>query len=77
MMLPATVRCRRDEALAAIQSSIMKQQQQELTIQTEIQGYKKDITKEQVWCWVQGPQSHAWGSFTTQYQKVDVVQLLM
>lgn len=40
--------CRRDEALAAIQESIMKQQQQELAIETEIQGYKKDIVKEQV-----------------------------
>lgn len=26
----------------------MKQQQQELAIETEIQGYKKDIVKEQV-----------------------------
>lgn len=40
--------CRRDQALAAIQESIMKQQQQELAIETEIQGYKKDIVKEQV-----------------------------
>lgn len=29
----------------------MKQQQQELAIETEIQGYKKDILKEQVWLW--------------------------
>jgi len=28
----------------------MKQQQQELAIATEIQGYKKDIVKEQVKC---------------------------
>lgn len=40
--------CRRDEALAAIQESISKQQQQELAIETEIQGYKKDVVKEQV-----------------------------
>jgi frataxin-like iron-binding protein CyaY len=40
--------CRRDEALAAIQDSIRAQQQQELAIDTEIQGYKKDINKEQV-----------------------------
>jgi hypothetical protein len=40
--------CRRDEALAAIQDSIWAQQQQELAIDTEIQGYKKDINKEQV-----------------------------
>lgn len=43
--------CRRDQALAAINESIMKQQQQELAIETEIQGYKKDILKEQVWLW--------------------------
>jgi len=40
--------CRRDEALAAIQESIRAQQQQELSIDMEIQGYKKDINKEQV-----------------------------
>lgn len=34
--------------MAAIQESIMKQQQQELAIATEIQAYKKDIVKEQV-----------------------------
>eukprot|EP00878_Enallax_costatus_P030136 GHUV01032788.1.p1 GENE.GHUV01032788.1~~GHUV01032788.1.p1 ORF type:complete len:692 (+),score=266.59 GHUV01032788.1:452-2527(+) len=39
---------RRDEALAAIQDSIRQQQQQELSIETEIQGYKKDINKEQI-----------------------------
>jgi hypothetical protein len=44
---PVSLR-RRDQALAAIQESIMKQQQQELAIETEIQGYKKDIVKEQV-----------------------------
>jgi hypothetical protein len=43
--------CRRDQALAAIKESIMKQQQQELAIETEIQGYKKDIHKEQVCGW--------------------------
>ncbi|KAF6257749.1 hypothetical protein COO60DRAFT_1639651 [Scenedesmus sp. NREL 46B-D3] len=39
---------RRDEALAAVQDSIRAQQQQELAIGTEIQGYKKDINKEQI-----------------------------
>eukprot|EP00879_Flechtneria_rotunda_P033179 GHRR01036724.1.p1 GENE.GHRR01036724.1~~GHRR01036724.1.p1 ORF type:complete len:546 (+),score=242.57 GHRR01036724.1:177-1814(+) len=39
---------RRDEALAAIQESIRAQQQQELAINTEIQGYKKDINTEQI-----------------------------
>lgn len=39
---------RRDEALAAIQDSIRQQQQQELSIETEIHGFKKDINKEQV-----------------------------
>jgi hypothetical protein len=47
LLLDATC-CRRDEALAAIQESIRAQQQQELAIETEIQGYKKDINKEQV-----------------------------
>jgi hypothetical protein len=45
---PAAPLRRRDQALAAIQESIMKQQQKELAIETEIQGYKKDIVKEQV-----------------------------
>eukprot|EP00775_Hariotina_reticulata_P007189 gene7189-7403_t len=39
---------RRDEALAAIQESIRAQQQQELSIDMEIQGYKKDINTEQI-----------------------------
>lgn len=47
LRLPACF-CRRDEALAAVQDSIRAQQQQELAIGTEIQGYKKDINKEQV-----------------------------
>lgn len=40
--------CRRDQALAAIQESMMRQQEQQLAIETEIQGYRKDIVKEQV-----------------------------
>lgn len=40
--------CRRDEALAAIQTAIREQQQQELNIQAEITGYKRDIVKQQV-----------------------------
>jgi len=39
---------KRDEALAQIQDAIREQQQQVLSIETEIQGYKKDIVKQQV-----------------------------
>eukprot|EP00877_Chromochloris_zofingiensis_P014228 jgi/Chrzof1/9059/Cz03g34170.t1 len=39
---------KRDEALAAIQDAMREQQQQELSLDTEIQGFKKDITKEQL-----------------------------
>ena len=40
--------CRRDEALSSIQDAIREQDQQELNIQNEIEGYKKDIAKEQI-----------------------------
>ena len=40
--------CRRDEALAAIQAAIREQQQQELAVQAEIAGYKRDILRQQV-----------------------------
>jgi len=40
--------CRRDEALAAIQTAIREQQQQELNIEAEITGYKRDIVKQQI-----------------------------
>eukprot|EP00798_Chlamydomonas_sp_ICE-L_P001679 gene1679-33074_t len=39
---------KRDEALTAIQDAIRDQQQQDLSIQTEITGYKKDIVKQQI-----------------------------
>ncbi len=39
---------RRDEALAAIQEAMRAQQQQELSVEMEMQGFKKDIVKEQV-----------------------------
>eukprot|EP00983_Pelagomonas_calceolata_P095506 1158016-Pelagomonas_calceolata.AAC.6 len=39
---------RRDEALAEIQNAIREQQQQELNIQAEIAGYKRDIVKQQI-----------------------------
>ena len=44
----ATTCCRRDEALSAIQIAMREQQQQELSIESEIQGYKKDIIKQQI-----------------------------
>jgi len=39
---------KRDEALAEIQNAIREQQQQELNIQAEIAGYKRDIVKQQI-----------------------------
>jgi len=39
---------KRDEALSSIQDAIREQQQQELSLETEISGYKKDIIKQQV-----------------------------
>lgn len=39
---------RRDEALEAINTAIREQYQQTLAIDTEIDGYKRDITKEQI-----------------------------
>jgi len=42
-------RCpRRDEALSAIQSALRDQQQQELSFESEMIGYRKDILKQQV-----------------------------
>lgn len=40
--------CRRDEALAAIQASITKQQEQEQAIEAEIRGCARDAAREQV-----------------------------
>jgi len=39
---------RRDEALAAVQDAIRQQQEQELAINTEMAGYRKDLVKQQV-----------------------------
>ncbi|GFH23762.1 flagellar-associated protein 172 [Haematococcus lacustris] len=39
---------KRDEALAAIQDAIRQQQMQELSLDTEISGYKRDIVKQQL-----------------------------
>lgn len=39
---------RRDEALAAIQDALHQQQQQEISMDLEVEGYKKDISKEQI-----------------------------
>lgn len=39
---------KRDEALSAIQDGMREQQQQELSLVLEIDGYKKDIVKEQL-----------------------------
>ncbi|GIL43650.1 hypothetical protein Vafri_1318 [Volvox africanus] len=39
---------KRDEALSAIQDGMREQQQQELSLALEIEGYKKDVVKEQV-----------------------------
>lgn len=46
--LPSRPIPRRDEALAAIQDAMRQQQEQELAIDTELQGFKKDIVKQQV-----------------------------
>jgi hypothetical protein len=40
--------CRRDEALAAIQSAQREQAEQEAAILTEVRGYKRDIVRQQV-----------------------------
>jgi len=39
---------RRDEALQAIQEAIYEQQQQELNIENEFEGFRRDINKEQL-----------------------------
>jgi hypothetical protein len=39
---------RRDEALSAVQEAIRAQNEQELSIETEIAGFKKDAAKETV-----------------------------
>ncbi|GLC36058.1 hypothetical protein PLESTB_000533200 [Pleodorina starrii] len=39
---------KRDEALSAIQDGMREQQQQELSLELEIEGYKKDVTREQL-----------------------------
>ncbi|KAG2494199.1 hypothetical protein HYH03_007557 [Edaphochlamys debaryana] len=39
---------KRDEALSAIQDGMREQQQQELALALEIEGYKKDVVKEQL-----------------------------
>ena len=45
---PPACPLRRDEALSAIQTALRDQQQQELTFDSEMTGYRKDITKQQV-----------------------------
>jgi chromosome segregation ATPase len=45
---PPPPTCRRDEALSAIQDAIREQQQQVLSVETEIAGYKRDIIKQQL-----------------------------
>ncbi|GFR48625.1 hypothetical protein Agub_g10540 [Astrephomene gubernaculifera] len=39
---------KRDEALSAIQDGMREQQQQEMSLMLEIEGYKKDVVKEQL-----------------------------
>ncbi len=39
---------RREEALQAMQDSMRKQAEQELALDMEAEGYRKDIVKEQV-----------------------------